>query len=851
MMRKLITTLIIAVLLGLSGCAYYNTFYNAKKFYGQASKEREKRLRSQTRQSQHKVRGSSRTSAAAEQFDEDRPSSQEMQNYAKAVEKASAVLKFYPKSKYVDDALMLLGKCFLFRREYPQAKRKFEELIELYSQSEFLSEAKLLLAKTHLELNEFEEAEEILSLLLVNKKTKPAIIEEAQQALGDLFYRQQRYELAADAYRDAVRKSHDKRNKALALYRLGDCLIEMKHYEEVPDILSRAVKVTPDNTFKSQAAYRLGEAQRLVGDYKSAIKTFTKLMAEEMDEKKLPMIKYQLAESIRLDGDIDEAIKWYEAIIEDHKRTDASARSYFSLGQIEEKLFLDFEKAKESYDKVRGEFANSEVAPEARERSENIASVIELSKKIAKLEGRAVDGDSTAATLSEDQIASAGLDKDNARIDVGGDGMWLYYIGRLRPPPKTLSDLSKADRERSVFEKETKIVKAGADSTKGEAMAASDSSEVDLQAQARKEYEKTREIINTKLQLAELYMLRFDMVDSAMALYIDILEEKLDTLLTAKALFSVAYIFENIKHDSLLADSLYNSILTFYPDTDQANAARRALNLPVEEKIDHAARAFIKVEEQLFNGGNYDSVLTMFNEIIDTYPESEFSTKAMYAQGWILEHRLRNLDSAYAVYSRLADDYPDSKYSKAIKSKIAAVDKVKKAEEVRQKAIADSIAAVEKAAADSASAVTNDSTVVQAGADSASTTTPDSMLTGQKNTDDFDRIKSATTNRAPTPNPADIRNNQPDTSVIKSDFQKPPLQNEVAPNTETKSDTTVMKTKQQSSVRKESMLSPMGNVGKKSVVEQKIEEKSPQEHSQSTSDTTTTQIERTSPPRDR
>jgi len=273
--KIIILSLVLVLTSLLFGCAYYNTFYNAKKFYREASKEREKRLKSQTQKKKSGSRGRSRTAEAAARYDLDRPGTQEMQSYAKAIERASAVLKFYPKSKYVDDALMLLGRCFYYRREYPKAKRKFEELLTLYPNSEFVPEGRLLLAKTYIEQNEFTDAEEILQEIINDNKIERKITEESQQALGDIYYRQQRYDIASEIYRDAANSARQKRNKALAYYRLGDCLIEMNQYEEAPKILSRAVKESPDNEFKSQAVYRLGEAQQLVKDYTGAIKTFS------------------------------------------------------------------------------------------------------------------------------------------------------------------------------------------------------------------------------------------------------------------------------------------------------------------------------------------------------------------------------------------------------------------------------------------------------------------------------------------------------------------------------------------------------------------------------------------------
>ena len=99
------------------GCAYYNTFYNAQKFYHQAERERLK-------------------------SPEKEPSSSTLTLYDKAIKKASKLLVLHPKSKWVDDSLLLLGKAFYQKGEYPQAARKFAELEVNYPQSEFLEEAR-------------------------------------------------------------------------------------------------------------------------------------------------------------------------------------------------------------------------------------------------------------------------------------------------------------------------------------------------------------------------------------------------------------------------------------------------------------------------------------------------------------------------------------------------------------------------------------------------------------------------------------------------------------------------------------------------------------------------------------
>ena len=331
---KPIYILLPALLFG--GCAYYNTFYNAKKFYNEASKERNKRARSQIVEASPEEKELMKKQGIPTESEADRASGTEMQNYQKAIEKASSLLEFYPKSRWVDDALMLLGECFYYRREYSKAQRKFEELIQLYPNSEYVPGARLLLAKNHIGLQEYDKAEALFREMVVNKDFAKPIREEAEYELAGLYYEKGAYDMAADAYRIAAKEADDKLINAMSLYRLGECLIFLKQPQEAVTVFKRAVKESPNEDFKSQATYKLGEAQSMIGDYEAATRTFSNLLAKELEVKRIPMIKLQLANNLHLKGEEEDALKWYENIIKDHARTDASAKSYFALAEDKE-----------------------------------------------------------------------------------------------------------------------------------------------------------------------------------------------------------------------------------------------------------------------------------------------------------------------------------------------------------------------------------------------------------------------------------------------------------------------------------------------------------------------------------
>jgi len=93
--RPLACLLAAIVLLG-AGCAYFNMFYNAKAAYRDGV-----RLKDQNQNTQAKAK-----------FD-------------KAIEKSALVIKRWPKSRWVDDALFLVGVSYYQEGQYDKAVREF------------------------------------------------------------------------------------------------------------------------------------------------------------------------------------------------------------------------------------------------------------------------------------------------------------------------------------------------------------------------------------------------------------------------------------------------------------------------------------------------------------------------------------------------------------------------------------------------------------------------------------------------------------------------------------------------------------------------------------------------------
>ena len=86
---------LLAVIL-FSGCAYYNTFYNAQEYYNEAEKLR------------------------LEKDGESIPISA-MDKYGKTIVKCQKVIEQFSESSYVDQAFLLMGKSRYYRSDYEMA----------------------------------------------------------------------------------------------------------------------------------------------------------------------------------------------------------------------------------------------------------------------------------------------------------------------------------------------------------------------------------------------------------------------------------------------------------------------------------------------------------------------------------------------------------------------------------------------------------------------------------------------------------------------------------------------------------------------------------------------------------
>lgn len=86
----------------------------------------------------------------------------------KAIERSSKIIQYHKNSKYIDDAVLIIGKSYYFEGEYFKAERTFNEFLSKFSSSNLADEAILYLGQTKVRVDKKDEGEVIFKNLLLN-----------------------------------------------------------------------------------------------------------------------------------------------------------------------------------------------------------------------------------------------------------------------------------------------------------------------------------------------------------------------------------------------------------------------------------------------------------------------------------------------------------------------------------------------------------------------------------------------------------------------------------------------------------------------------------------------------------
>jgi tetratricopeptide (TPR) repeat protein len=548
-MRTLNTTLIVALIacsLLVSGCVYYNTFYNARTAFDEAEDLRKDSPPDQPRIDQN--------------------------NYRRAIEKSQKVVENHPNSKWYDDAVWIIGVSYFHLEEYSKAERRFREILANYPEADFATEAELYLAKSKLLQNEVDEAMAQFRSIF-NGDFKREHKAEAAVALGTYMFERQNYE-ESRRYFMAVRDSlGGKDQQARVQQYIADGYFERFRFSDALSAYLQMLGMNPTKEQYYHALYHAALSSYRLQRIDDGLDYLNTLIEDERYYDSLGVLRLTVARGYEYDEDLEAAVSVYDRVHLEETDRRVNAEAAYQLGLIYQFDYDDLEKAKVYYDTTVKLDRRSEIGQEALQRSSDIGKLASFNKKLA------IQDDTTATQAAIDEAGYTQyqlaelywfkLNKPDTAM------MEMRYLVDSMPKaydaPKGLIALSQMVRER---EEDT----TAADSLLRLVLTRfphSDYAEEAIQILGLEGTEADTGYAAKYFRKAESFLVDEENVDSALYYYQYVVDSFPDSRFNLQARFASIYATELYKApgDSSLILA-YNEIADSFPSSTWANLAR-------------------------------------------------------------------------------------------------------------------------------------------------------------------------------------------------------------------------------------------------------------------------------------
>lgn len=238
--------------------------------------------------------------------------------------------------KQKDEALAVLGHCYLSLKQYDKALTSFERILTEFSKSAQAEGAALNRAQVLYMLDKKQDAlsaaEVFLDRFKDSKRISSGLYYQAL-CLHDLG----RFEESSKVLRTLLKDHEDPRFTLDANYLLGQCLTQLGQHAEAAETFKAMVAAAPAAR-KSQGQYALAVALYRDGKYDEATKELNDILKNK-DDRFAPAAMFQLGLTQLAGGDVKSARQTLTQVAQKDEQRAADAKYWLAQCDIREEKF--------------------------------------------------------------------------------------------------------------------------------------------------------------------------------------------------------------------------------------------------------------------------------------------------------------------------------------------------------------------------------------------------------------------------------------------------------------------------------------------------------------------------------
>jgi len=644
---RLLALLVLALL--LSGCsvglqqrwsdfnAYYNTFYNARQSYEAGIRSLESQNVDINAERPVRIH---RTPVRAGQSD-----------FERAIEKSADVLRNHRESKWVDDALELIGKSYFHLGQYFSAEQKFNEILQTSVNPELLQRAIYWRGRVFLETNRYNEGIQYLvgTLNSDEHNWNQQIQQEIYMVLAQLHVQLQQWEEATDYLDRALPGFRDELLRSRAAFLNGQLHERLDQPQAAIDAYRQVSRRYPEYQLIFLAQLRENQLLRQQGETRLALRNLTAMSRDDKNFDQLSLLEYEIGRTLQAMQQHDEAFQVFDEVLYQsiqNPTRETIAKTHYAVAELYRFAYGDFSTAALYYDSSSRSATDLTRLPEAFDAAELAASFGEyarLRNEISARDSLLFLGQLPVSEFEErivqirdqrlreferqqrqDQLRGTTVvtvtdnDQDTTQ-DTGQNG----FLNHLNPTLVAQAAASFAAvwesrplvdnwRRREAVRQAVIAIEAGElqeeviepdTSSLAEVLDVEIPPELqinlaDIPRTAAAQRTMKAEIAGLEFELGNVFYLNLDMPDSALVSYLRVAEEFTDSEVRPQALYSIADIYWSAG-DQATALQWAETVLEEYPSNSVAQ--RIATRLNIDADLTGASVSDTEVASQEYN----------------------------------------------------------------------------------------------------------------------------------------------------------------------------------------------------------------------------------------------------------
>lgn len=668
MLRKIeFISYIILTSVTIQSCAFFNTFYHARKAYNNG-------IDVISKNSERIQPALNITDVPLNRFavEPEVIPAEAKTFFDVAIEKSNKVVVLYPKSGWAEDATLLLGKAHYLRaytNDWYDAKNRLEVFLTRYPESKKAAEAKLWYGRTLLKMGQIDEAEDQFRQIAEdadNSKIKA----EALLELGDIEAENNNFTEAGGYYVKATLDADGRELKKAALYKSFYAYFQTHDFKKAIGYLNILIQMDLDYPERFDAAFMKARALKLAGEYKESIRILDGLIGNLHYKNYFLKAEFEIADILRLSGRNRDAVKQFEYVIETYNNPVFTGDAYYFLGLIYDRPVVstadafaaDPELAKKYFYLVKTRYTNATYYPAASERFDYLTKMdffrnsIRADETLLKvIENKINDTDfvvnienyfpSTSDTMTQ---TVEGTDEKSTAKNTG-----------IKPAIDTKKEIDGVKISNTELDEKIQNIQL-------ELLEIAVQNDPDTLHIWR--YKALELLAGDYILLADYFYFNLSNYDSAGKYYQYVIDHFKDTPYLEFALYGYARVQE--KKQNPESRSYYQYAYNVFPEGRLSDIGRKVLGLK-EQKYDSLDYCFTLAEENILHKENYEEAIRLYTQVALT-DSAEYRLKALYALGILYEKKLDNKSKAFRLYNTLVLMEPNSVYAKKVKSKVDA-----------------------------------------------------------------------------------------------------------------------------------------------------------------------------------